>query len=114
MFLHNPYDRWAGEPALAEGRVFLFAGEVHLVPVCSGPGDVSPFPVGRPDPAVAARFVANYPHLTCASAPVQKVRETRRGETVGVFKVPKYYLSSYPFTRRGVKSSPTRHGAVHG
>jgi len=64
--------RWAGEPALAEGRVFLFAGEVHLVPVCSGPGDVSPFPVGRPDPAVAARFVANYPHLTCASAPVQK------------------------------------------
>ena len=89
----NTKSRWAGEPALAEGRVFLYSGEVnfqfyiffiwlfefkhfskvHLIPVCHTPGDVTPFPIGAPNPFALARFIATYPHLTRAGPQVQKV-----------------------------------------
>jgi len=71
--------RWAGEPALAEGRVFLFNGEVHLLPVCVTPGDVTPFPAGTPDPAAAAAFISAYPHLSRAKENVQQCISARLG-----------------------------------
>ena len=71
----SQYFRWAGEPDLADGRVFLFDGQLHLLPPCSAPGDLSPYPVGVPDPLGAAMFIKNYPHLSLADNEVQKVME---------------------------------------
>ncbi len=68
------FNRWAGEPDLADGRVYLYNGDVHLVAPCSGPGDLTPFPVGTPQPGNLAMFLAKYPHLSLAKSEVQKVR----------------------------------------
>ena len=68
------FNRWAGEPDLADGRVYLYNGDVHLVAPCSGPGDLTPFPVGTPQHGNLAMFLAKYPHLSLAKSEVQKVR----------------------------------------
>ena len=47
--------------------------KVHLLPVCKTPGDVTPFPVGIPNPNAAAAFIAEYPQLSRAKDNVQKV-----------------------------------------
>jgi len=64
---------WAGEPDIASGRVFIFKGEVHLIPVCDHPGHVTPIPGVTPPGHVAASVVAAYPHLTRAGVNVQQV-----------------------------------------
>eukprot|EP00088_Acartia_fossae_P039766 TRINITY_DN41391_c0_g1_i1.p1 TRINITY_DN41391_c0_g1~~TRINITY_DN41391_c0_g1_i1.p1 ORF type:complete len:319 (+),score=28.85 TRINITY_DN41391_c0_g1_i1:59-1015(+) len=75
----NTLPRWAGEPDIADGRVFLYGGQVHLLAPCKTPGDISPFPHGRPNPSSAARYIATYPHLTQAGQPVQKAIIDRIG-----------------------------------
>jgi len=74
--------RWAGEPSVAEGRVFLFNGQVHLLPVCQTPGNITPFPCGVPDPSHASRFIRQYPHLTRAGPTVQQAIDARVGNLV--------------------------------
>ena len=64
---------WAGEPDIAAGRVYLYHGEVHLIPVCGDPGSVSPVPSVTPAPAVCSTVVSRYPELTRAESRVQRV-----------------------------------------
>ena len=45
---------WASDPSKAEGRVFLFKGNLHLLPTCSSPGSISPCPSSTPPPHLAA------------------------------------------------------------
>jgi hypothetical protein len=68
---------WAGEPRLAEGRAFLHRGALHLLPVCSSPGTVSPLPAATPRPARAAAAVAACPALTRAEPAVQEAIRAR-------------------------------------
>jgi len=63
---------WAAEPSVASGRVFLHGGDVHLIPVCDHPGQVTPLPAVTPSPGVCAQVVSAYPHLTRASNRVQQ------------------------------------------
>ena len=72
---------WAGEPSLAEGRVFLYRGDVHLLPVCSSPAEISPIPAVTPPPATAARAVASYPSLSRAAPEVQAAVRARLDKT---------------------------------
>jgi len=74
---------WAGEPSLAEGRVFLYRGEVHLLPVCSSPAEISPIPAVTPPPATAVRAVASYPSLSRAAPEVQAAVRARLGGLPG-------------------------------
>ena len=62
---------WAGEPDLASGRVYIYQGKVHLLPVCRDPGSVSPIPGVTPPPQVCARVVTSYPNLSLATDKVQ-------------------------------------------
>lgn len=62
---------WAAEPSVAEGRVFLYKGCMHLLPVAQSPATISPLPAVTPPPAVAAQVVASYPSLSLASPRVQ-------------------------------------------
>jgi len=71
--------KWAGEPDLADGRVYLYNGDVHLVAPCSGPGDLTPFPVGTPQHGNLVMFLAKYPHLSLAKSEVQKCITERLG-----------------------------------
>jgi len=64
---------WAAEPSVASGRVFIHQGNVHIIPVCDHPGQVTPIPAVTPPPGVCAQVVSSYPHLTRASNKVQRV-----------------------------------------
>jgi len=64
--------RWAQEPDVASGRVFLFGGKVHLLPLALKPSDLSPFPAPAPiDEARAARTIADEAFKTEADSAVQ-------------------------------------------
>jgi len=68
----NHIPSWAAEPSVASGRVFLQGGDVHIIPVCDHPGQVTPLPAVTPPPGVCAQVVSAYPHLTRASTRVQQ------------------------------------------
>jgi len=68
---------WAGEPSIASGRVYLAAGCVHIIPVCSHPGLVTPIPAVTPPPSICAQVVASYPALTKAREKVQDAIKSR-------------------------------------
>ena len=70
---------WAGEPSVASGRVYLQAGQVHIIPVCTTPGQVTPIPAVTPPPPTCAQVVTSYPHLTRARDKVQQAIEDRLG-----------------------------------
>ena len=70
---------WAGEPDLATGRVYIYQGQVHLIPVCDDPGHVTPLPRVTPAPHVCAGVVTRYPHLTRAHDRVQAVIRDKLG-----------------------------------
>jgi len=69
--------RWAGEPSIAAGRVFLHQGMIHLIPLCESPGQVTPIPADTPHPSVCAQVVASYPHLSRAGEKVQQALDLR-------------------------------------
>ena len=62
---------WAGEPETGGGRVYIYRGELHLLPVCDSPGSLSPAPATTPPPQVCARLVSQYPNISRARDPVQ-------------------------------------------
>jgi len=64
---------WAADPSKAEGRVFLYKGNLHLIPTCSSPGTISPCPSSSttPTPHQAAEVTALYPSLSLASPRIQ-------------------------------------------
>jgi len=69
----NELPRWAQEPDVAAGRVFIHDGQVHLLPISERPSDLSPFPAGAPnDIAKAAQVVADHAFNTRASDRVQE------------------------------------------
>jgi hypothetical protein len=72
--------KWAGEPEVADGRVFLFDGNIHLLQPANNPSDLTPFPSGIPDGHGAASFISKYPHLSVADNKVQKCIATRLGK----------------------------------
>ena len=65
---------WAADPSKAEGRVFLYKGNLHLLPTCSSPGTISPCPSpsSTPLPHLAAAVTASYPSLSLASPSIQE------------------------------------------
>ena len=56
---------------------------------CSGPGDLTPYPVGAPEPENLAIFLNKYPHLSLAKPEVQKVRTFY----MGVYSVQDLFFS---------------------
>ena len=70
---------WASDPSKAEGRVFLFKGNLHLLPTCSSPGSISPCPSSTPPPHLAAAIAASYPSLSVASDSMQASITSRLG-----------------------------------
>ena len=46
---------WAAEPSVAEGRVYLYRGSMHLLPVAQSPATISPLPAVTPPSAIAAQ-----------------------------------------------------------
>jgi len=68
---------WAGEPSVASGRVFLFEGMVHLIPVGETPDQLTPIPSVTPRPSVCAQVIGAYPNLTIANKKVQNAIESK-------------------------------------
>jgi len=68
---------WAGEPSVAEGRVYLSSGEMYLIPVADSPSLVTPIPGVTPPPHVCAQVVVNYPTLCRAGDKVQTAVKER-------------------------------------
>jgi len=71
--------KWAGQPEVADGRVFIFEGNVHLLQPANNPSDLTPFPSGVPDGHGAASFISKYPHLSLADNKVQQCIASRLG-----------------------------------
>ena len=71
--------KWAQEPDLAEARVYLYKGQVHLIPVADRPSQLTPIPTGVPKVAEAVRTVANFAEVTLASEAVQRAVSERIG-----------------------------------
>jgi len=73
---------WASDPSKAEGRVFLYKGNLHLLPTCSSPGTISPCPSSSstPPPHLAAAVIHMYPSLSLASPSVQASITSRLGD----------------------------------
>ena len=70
---------WAADPSKAEGRVFILRGKLHLLPMCSSPGTISPCPspTDTPRPHLAAAITASYPSLSLASTNIQESISSR-------------------------------------
>jgi len=64
---------WAADPSKAEGRVFLYKGNLHLIPICSSPGTITPCPssLTTPTPHLAAAVAALYPALSLVNPSMQ-------------------------------------------
>ncbi len=76
--------RWAQEPEVAGGRVFLHRGEVHLVPIADRPSLLSPFPWAPQgendafaDPGAFAKVVTSNTFCTKASEDIQLAIKSR-------------------------------------
>ena len=60
------------EPELSDGRVFVFRGEVHLIPVARSPAELTPLPSStRPELDDAVATVVKFHQITRASESVQ-------------------------------------------
>ena len=71
--------KWAQEPELAENRVFVYKGKVHLIPVAQTPAELTPLPSGCPEILDAVTTVINHWQVTEASEKVQSVIRARIG-----------------------------------
>jgi len=60
------------EPEVSDGRVFVYHGEVHIIPVARSPAELTPIPSSlRPDIDVAVSTVVKFWEITRASEAVQ-------------------------------------------
>ena len=73
----NHLPKWAQEPELAQNRVYIYQGKVHLIPIAKSPAELTPIPSGVPEPQIAAETVKRYTSVTEASAEIQKTIRTR-------------------------------------
>ena len=39
--------KWAQEPELAQNRVYIYQGNVHLIPIAQSPAELTPIPSGK-------------------------------------------------------------------
>lgn len=67
---------WAN-PNTAQHRVYLYGGEVHLIPVARSPASLSPLPCGTPSIMDAVSTVTRLPQHTRASPKVQSALTLR-------------------------------------
>jgi len=70
---------WAQEPQVAEGRVFIHQGLIHIIPVAENPASISPIPGVTPNPGVCAKVVGKYPTLSVSCDAVQAALSARLG-----------------------------------
>ena len=63
-------------PKVCSPQVFLYAGELHLIPLPSSPAEVTVYPAGVPTLQTALDLVWGH-HKTKASEGVQKVIQAR-------------------------------------
>ena len=69
--------KWAQQPDLSDGRVFIYKNKVHLIPIASNPGQITPIPTGKPDVGSAVHTVVKYSGVTEADAAIQTVIRKR-------------------------------------
>ncbi len=70
---------WAQEPDMAENRVFIYTGKVHLIPVSDRPSQLTPLPCGVPKVEDAVKVVRAFANMTEASQAIQEAIEKRLG-----------------------------------
>ncbi|TRY75128.1 hypothetical protein TCAL_00660 [Tigriopus californicus] len=70
---------WAQEPDLAEKRVYLYQGQVHLIPISDRPSSLTPLPSGVPREGDAVKTIVAFSHITRASPEVQECIDRRLG-----------------------------------
>lgn len=70
---------WAQEPDLAEKRVYLFQGQVHLIPISDRPSSLTALPSGVPREEDAVKTIVAFNQITRASSQVQACIDRRLG-----------------------------------
>ena len=71
-------------PENSDNRIFIYGGEVHIVPIPSHPGEVTLYPAGTPSVGVAVELVRSQAHPTKCSNHVQQVISKRMGKLVQI------------------------------
>eukprot|EP00042_Codosiga_hollandica_P047899 m.526691 g.526691 ORF g.526691 m.526691 type:complete len:198 (+) comp57552_c0_seq11:309-902(+) len=70
------------DPDIAENRVFIRQGKLHIIPVPTSPGTISIFPFGIPDLSHSLSLLRS-PHNTLASVEIQAQIDQRIAEFPG-------------------------------
>lgn len=60
------------DPDTSENRVFIYNGELHIIPIAQNPGEITPIPSGTPSIFSAIAAIRDFSSVTKASEAVQK------------------------------------------
>ncbi len=100
---------WAQEPELSDGRVFVYKGEVHLIPIARTPAELTPIPSSeRPKTNDAISTVTQFSDITRASLSVQNVVRKRLRDYPENWTEQQHHarVTVPPIVRHILKTSP--------
>ena len=100
---------WAQEPELSDGRVFVYKGEVHLIPIARTPAELTPIPSSeRPKINDAISTVTQFSDVTRASPSVQNVVCKRLRDYPDNWSEQQHHarVTIHPVVRHILKTSP--------
>ncbi|KAH3863052.1 protein ecdysoneless homolog [Dreissena polymorpha] len=82
-------------PETAENRVYIYNGELHIIPIPQSPSDVAKFPHGVTSVRDAIECIRKYPEQTRAACNVQILINNRINKFPGLVKEHKHYTHCY-------------------